>query len=99
MNVLSWENISKLEGQFVQLIDGAENEYEVLVESVNEEEGNGTTIDDRLVEHYTIVLVGPEDAEFPQGNYLISHHSMGQQILYMIPAKNNHYTITMNTEA
>ncbi|CZF86560.1 DUF6916 family protein [Grimontia marina] len=99
MNVLSWDNISKLAGQTVQLIDGAENEYDVLVEAVNEGEGNGTTKNDRLVEHYTIVLVGPEDAEFPQGNYLISHHSMGQQILYMMQAGNNRYSITINTEA
>ncbi len=99
MNVLSWENISKLTGQTVQLLDGAENEYEVQVETVREEAHNGETIDGRLVEHYTIVLEGPENAEFPQGNYLISHHSMGQQILYMIPAGNNRYTITMNTEA
>ena len=99
MNVLSWDNISKLAGQTVQLIDGAENEYDVLVEAVNEGEGNGTTKDDRLVEHYTMVLLGPEEAEFPQGNYLISHPSMGQQILYMMQAKDNRYTITINTEA
>lgn len=99
MNVLSWENISKLAGQTVQLIDGAENEYEVLVETVREEAHNGETKDGRLIEHYTIVLEGPQDAEFPQGNYLVSHHAMGQQILYMIPAADNRYTITMNTEA
>ncbi|EOD81357.1 hypothetical protein RN22_14320 [Grimontia sp. AD028] len=99
MNVLSWENISKLAGHTVQLIDGAENEYDVLVEAVNEGEGNGTTKNDRLVENFTMVLVGPDETEFPQGNYLISHHSMGQQILYMMQAGNNRYTITINTEA
>ncbi|MGF1766943.1 hypothetical protein L4D06_06100 [Enterovibrio makurazakiensis] len=99
MNVLSWENVSKLAGSSVQLIDGAENEYDVLVESVREEAGNQTTIEGRLVEHYTMVLVGPEDAEFPQGNYLISHPSMGQQILYMLVASDNRYTIVINTEA
>ncbi|MEZ8140526.1 hypothetical protein A1OQ_07750 [Enterovibrio norvegicus FF-162] len=99
MNVLSWDNISKLTGQTVQLIDGAENEYDVLVESVREESGNGTEIDGRLVEHFTMVLVGPADTEFPQGNYLISHPSMGQQILYMLVAGDNRYTIVINTEA
>ncbi|KXF83313.1 DUF6916 family protein [Enterovibrio coralii] len=99
MNVLSWENISKLAGQTVQLIDGAENEYDILCEDVKEREGNGETKDGRLVEHYSIVLAAPEGVEFPQGNYLISHHSMGQQILYMHPAADNRYTITINTEA
>ncbi|WP_407333726.1 DUF6916 family protein [Enterovibrio sp. 27052020O] len=99
MNVLSWENISKLTGETVQLIDGAENEYDVLVESVREENGNGTEKNGRLVEHFTMVLVGPDDAEFPQGNYLVSHPSMGQQILYMLVAGDNRYTIVINTEA
>ncbi|MFD2178954.1 DUF6916 family protein [Veronia pacifica] len=99
MNVLSWENISKLEGQNVMVLDGAENEFDVLIESVLEHEMNGEVHEGRNVERYTIVLLGPNHAEFPQGNYIVSHPSMGQQILYMIPGEENRYSITIDTTA
>ncbi|PCE65490.1 hypothetical protein [Salinivibrio sp. YCSC6] len=99
MNVLSCQHVKALIDQTITLIDGTDTEYAMTLIRIDEHEGNGETIDDQLVENFSLVLKGPKDTRFPQGNYLLSHPDLGEQILHMLPAAEDTYTITINTRA
>lgn len=99
MNVLSCQHVSELIEQSITLIDGTDTEYAMTLIRVDTHPGHGDEVNGYYVENFSLVLKGPEDTRFPQGNYLLSHPELGEQILHMLPVGDATYTITINTQA
>ena len=79
MNVLSWENISKLEGQNVMVLDGAENEFDVMIESVEEHDRKSPVqhaprlADDPLVRVVLVVVPNHVIGKIQQNAFIFEH--------------------------
>ncbi|SIO37439.1 hypothetical protein SAMN05444724_3081 [Salinivibrio sp. ES.052] len=99
MNVLSCQHVSELIDETITLIDGTDTEYAMTLVRVDTHPGHGDDVNGHSVENFSLILQGPEDTRFPQGNYLLSHPALGEQVLHMLPLDDATYTIIINTRA
>lgn len=99
MNVLSFQHVNELINETITLIDGTDTKYAMTLARVDTHPGHGDEVGGHAVENFSLVLKGPEDTRFPQGNYLLTHPALGEQILHMLPVGDATYTININTQA